>query len=168
VPSMPKDWEQDLAHWLDQLERLHAQLRDGCLSIRSAVVTRDNPAVISGVKDLQGILARLREAERAAAVDLRSWGLLEPAETFSLAGLERRPQIGAHPGLGPRLARTRATARAAQRAAALNRGLIERLLAWLQREVRILLEPFMEPAGYGATGARRAAAPRAALLDRKG
>lgn len=168
MPSTPKDWEQKLTHLLDELDELHGRLRQGCESVRAAIATRDNPAVLSGVKDLQALMVRLRSTERAATGELRSWGLLAAAEPFSLKRLELRPPIGTHPQLGPRLKRSLAAAAGAQRAAALNRCLIERLSAWLQREMNILLEPFVESGGYGATGARRPAAMRATVLDQKG
>ncbi len=168
MASMPKDWEQGLTRQLDELDRLHAQLREGCEGIRAAVATRDNPAVLAGVKGLQRLMAELRAAERAAAGELRAWGLLGPAEPFLLARLGQRPPIAAHPELGARLQRSLALAAAAGRAAAINRRLIERLSAWLQREMVILLEPFTEPAGYGATGAQRPGASRAAVVDQRG
>ncbi len=168
MASMPKDGDRELTRLLDELDALHEELRAGSLTIRAAIVARDNPAVVATVKSLHALLARRRDAERRTAAQLRAWGWLAAAEPFSLARLERRAEIVSRPRLRRRVARALATATATQRDAAINRNLIERLSAWLQREAGILLEPFAESAGYGASGARRSGPTRPAVLDQRG
>jgi len=168
VTGVPKDGERELTRLLDELDALHEELHAGCLQVRAAIVARDNPAVLAGVKAMQERLARRRAAERATAVLLREWGWLAPAEPFSLARLERRAEVASQPRLRRRVGRALVAAAGAQRAAALNRRLIERLSAWLQREAGILLEPFTECAGYGASGGRRPGTTRPAVLDQRG
>ena len=168
MPGIPKDGDRELTRLLDELDGLHEELRAGCLTIRASIVARDNPAVLANVKSLHALMARRRAAERRTAARLREWGWLAPAEPFSLARLERRAEIVARPQLRQRVGRALATAAATQRDAALNRSLIERLSAWLQREAGILLEPFTESPGYGASGARRTGPARPAVLDQRG
>lgn len=168
MPDTPKDGARELTRLLDELDELHEELRAGCRAVRAAIVARDNPAVLAAVKSLHGLMARRRTAERRTADQLRAWGWLAPAEPFSLARLERRAEIVSRPKLRQRVVQSLATATATQRDAALNRTLIERLSAWLQREAGILLEPFADSHGYGASGTPRTGSARPAVLDQKG
>lgn len=164
----PREGDRELTRLLDEFDALHAELQAGCLAVRAAVVARDNPAVVAGVKVLRQVGARRRTTERAAAAHLRALGWLAPAESFSLARLVRHAELAARPRLRRRVERALATAAGAQRAAAINRRLIERLSDWLRREAAILLESAADCPGYGANGARRPGATRPAVLDQRG
>ncbi len=168
VHRTPREWESQLEDLLDRLEELYGQMRAGCQDIRTGLVRHDSPAVLAGVKRLQRLMARVRAEEKRAAATLAQLQLLDPSLGFNLARLEQSPALRDHPNLCARIKRILDTAGQARREAALNRRLIERLAGWLQREMRILIEPFLDTQGYGARGSLKTGGARPAVLDRRG
>lgn len=169
VPSQPKDRERELTDLLLEQENLYERLYATSMALREALIRRQQEEIRTGVREMETLIAGLREHERQAAVRMRDSGFLDENEPFNLKRLSERKDLDAKGDFAEQVRSILRTARKTARAATINRHLIRRMADWNQNEARILLDSPSEPAPYGASGKLRTERTAGqSLVDRRG
>lgn len=153
---------------LEEEEAAYRTLQECALALRRALLQGSLDEIHARVAEHQAHFVRISSLTRKAGELCRDAGLLEAGAEFTLRRLadspalrDDEPLLEATEGLLGTIAR-------AAREMAHNRYLIGRLSQWTEAELRIVLEPLYESAGYLENGTRERATPGAAVVDRRG
>jgi flagellar biosynthesis/type III secretory pathway chaperone len=159
---------QELSRLLAQEQAAYRDLEASAVALRKALVHGEQSVLEPRVHEQRTLLGRLTRLHRHCTHLCRAAGWIGAQDTLRLPRLMALPAVHAEPHLREQCERVQVWAARAAREMAHNRHLIGRLAQWSRQELRLILEPLTQAAGYSATGGGRRSSPGPALVDRHG
>ncbi|MCK4412041.1 MAG: flagellar export chaperone FlgN [Candidatus Eisenbacteria sp.] len=163
-----KDWRTSLMTMLAEASQAYERLGNTSLDLRRALIQGELPKIRDQVAAHQDLLTVLAQIHEQCATFCRQGGLLAPDQPFAVGRLEAAPAVRADEPLHRCLSGLQASARRSAQEMQHNRYLIARLTEWTEKEMRLVLEPLFESAGYLDDGATRRGPTHPAMIDRRG
>ncbi len=168
MPNVTGNWGSELCGLLEKQEVLCKHICDNSRILRDLLIKRDFTQISQEIGEIQKMNIALNDQAKKMAQVTHEMGLSDSVDEFRLSRLMNHERVINLPYLRQAVVRAAKAVQATGREAELNRRVFSRLADWNQQAARIIMAPLSDSAGYGAKGVAKHAAPRPALLDRRG
>jgi hypothetical protein len=168
VRGEAKEWRPTLLSLLAEASQAYERLGSVSLELRRALVQGELTQIREQVAAHQALLTSLVQIQEQCTSLCRQSGLQAEGQPLALGRLLAVPEVQADEQLRRSLSELEASARRSAQEMQHNRYLIARLSEWTEKEMRLVLEPLFESAGYLDDGAAQPGPAHPAMIDRRG